>query len=123
MHRTSLSRVFAKAVRWQAVATILVALLAFALAGFDGALSATGGGGAVMLGGYIGVLVTRGRQAVTPGAALLGVLKAEGVRIAVVALVLLAIFKLYEGLVPLALIGGLACAALISGAALKSLDE
>jgi ATP synthase protein I len=37
--------------------------------------------------------------------------------------VLLAIFRLYQGLVPLALIGGLACAALISGAALRALDE
>lgn len=122
-NKTSISHVFAKAVRWQLIATILVAVLAFVLAGMHGALSALGGGGAVMLGGYVGMVVTQGRQAVTPGAALLGVLKAEGVRIAVVALVLLAIFKLYKGLVPLALIGGLACAALISGAALRALDE
>ena len=46
-----------------------------------------------------------------------------GWRAAVIALLLLAIFKLYRGLVPLALIGGLACAALISGAALRALDE
>jgi ATP synthase protein I len=123
MNKISISQVFAKAVRWQLMATALVAIVAFMLAGLHGALSAAGGGSAVMLGGYVGMVVTRGRQAVTPGAALLGVLKAEGVRIAVVALVLLVIFKLYEGLVPLALIGGLACAALISGAALRALDE
>jgi ATP synthase protein I len=51
------------------------------------------------------------------------VLKAEIVKVFVVAVLLLIVFKLYQGLVPIALIGGLACAALISGAALRTFDE
>lgn len=63
------------------------------------------------------------KRPATAGSALLSLLKAEAVKIFVIALVLLVIFKFYEELVPLALIGGLACAALISGAALRTLDQ
>ena len=67
--------------------------------------------------------MTRKGSSATPGGALVALLKAEVVKIGVIALVLLAAFKLYVGLVPLALIGGLAAAALMSGAALRTLDE
>jgi ATP synthase protein I len=120
---TTISHAFGKSVRWQIIATVLVAALAFSLAGWHGALSAMGGGVSVIVGGFVAVALTRGKKPSTPGSALLVVLKAEAIKIAVIALVLLAIFKLYRGLVPLALIGGLACAALISGAALRALDE
>lgn len=120
---TNISRAFSKAARWQIIATVLVAVLAFSLAGLNAALSAIGGGGAAILGGYVAVSSTRNRKTSAPGAALLLLLKAEVIKIGVIALVLLAIFKFYKELVPLALIGGLACAALISGAALRALDE
>ncbi len=120
---TTISRAFGKAARWQFIATALVALLAFVLGGVPAALSAIGGGGAAILGGYAAAVLTRGRQAGTAGSALLVLLKAEAIKIGVIALVLLAIFKLYGELVPLALIGGLACAALISGAALWAFEE
>jgi len=120
---TSISRAFSKAARWQIIATVVVAVVAFSLAGINAALSALGGGGAAILGGFAAVSFMRGRKPATPGSALLVLLKAEAIKIGVVALVLLGIFKFYAGLVPLALIGGLACAALISGAALRTLDE
>lgn len=120
---TIISRTFNEAARWQFIATAVAAVAAFLLAGLHAALSAIGGGGAAILGGYAALALTRGRQAATPGSALLVLLKAEAVKIAVIVLVLLAIFKLYKGLVPLALIGGLACAALISGAAFRAFDE
>jgi ATP synthase protein I len=120
---TTINLAFSKSVRWQIIATVFVAALAFLLAGWPGALSAIGGGGSTIVGGFVAVALTRGKQRGTPGSALLVVLKAEAIKIAVIALVLLAIFKLYQGLVPLALIGGLACAALISGAGLRALDE
>lgn len=120
---TNISRAFSKAARWQIIATAIMAVVAFSLAGLNAALSALCGGGAAILGGYAAVSLTRDRKPSTPGSALLVLLKAEAIKIVVIALVLLAIFKFYKGLVPLALIGGLACAALISGAALRALDE
>ena len=102
--------------------TALVAVLAYVLSGKHASISVVAGGVAVMLGGFAGMAIAR-RKGTTAGSALIVLLKAEAVKIAVIALVLLGVFKFYEGLVPLALIGGLACAALISGAALKTLDE
>ncbi len=119
---TTMSLAFAKAARWQFIVTAVVGLIAFALAGKHAALSALFGGGAAIAGGFVAMRMTR-RQANTAGGALVALLKAEVVKIGVIALVLLAAFKLYAGLVPLALIGGLAAAALISGAALRTLDE
>jgi len=119
---TTLHRAFGKAVRWQIVVTLLMAVVAFMLADMHVSLSIIAGGTAVMLGGFAAMALVR-KQATSAGSALLTLLKAEAIKIAVIALLLLAIFKLYEQLVPLALIGGLACAALISGAALRSLDQ
>lgn len=119
----NLSLAIGKAVRWQIIATAVVAVVAFLLAGMHAALSALGGGAAAVLGGYVAVLSTRGRSSTTPSGALVVLLRAEIIKIGVIALVLLAIFKLYTGLIPLALIGGLACAALMSGAAMRTLGE
>jgi ATP synthase protein I len=113
---------FVKAARWQIVVTLLIAAIALVLANAHVALSILGGGLAVVLGGFAGMVLAR-KQPASAGSALLTLLKAEAIKIAVIALVLLAIFKFYEQLVPLALIGGLACAALISGAALRTLDQ
>ena len=118
-----MSLAFGKAVRWQVIATAVAAVVAFLLAGSHAALSAFGGGAAAVLGSYLAVVSTRGRSSSSPSGALVLLLRAEIIKIGVIALVLLAIFKLYAGLVPLALIGGLACAALISGAAMRTLGE
>jgi ATP synthase protein I len=50
-------------------------------------------------------------------------LKAEAVKILVIAVLLFLVFKLYQQLVPVALIAGLAAAALFSGAALAKVNE
>ncbi len=120
---TTMSLAFAKAARWQFIVTTVVGLIAFALGGKHAALSAVFGGGAAIAGGFVAMRMTRKGSSATPGGALVALLKAEVVKIGVIALVLLAAFKLYVGLVPLALIGGLAAAALMSGAALRTLDE
>jgi ATP synthase protein I len=115
-------RVFAKSARWQLVAAAISATAAFFLVGTHAAISALAGGGAVLAGSFAATSVSRSGQT-SPTAALLNMLKAEAVKIVVIAVLLLLVFKFYKGLVPLALIGGLACAALISGAALRTLDE
>ena len=76
-----------------------------------------------MVGGYAGVVTIRSRSRAAPGGILIALLKAEAVKIAVIALLLLAAFKFYKGLVPLALIGGLTAAVLISGAGLRTLGN
>ena len=120
--KTTINQVFGKAVRWQAIWTIIIAILAYVLAGPHASLSVVLGGAAVILGGCTAMMLIR-KRADTAGSALISLLKAEAVKIFVIALVLLVVFKFYKELVPLALIGGLACAALISGAALRTLDQ
>ena len=121
-NRTVMHRAFAKSARWQLIAAAISATAAFFLVGTHAALSALAGGGAVLAGSYAATSVSRAGQTSAAGA-LLNVLKAEAVKIVVIAVLLLLVFKFYQGLVPLALIGGLACAALISGAALRTFDE
>jgi ATP synthase protein I len=119
---TGIAEVFDKALRWQLIATLMLGLLGYFVVGLNAMVSVFSGAAAAILGGYAGMRVAKSRNASTPGGALMVLLKAEAVKLGVVALVLFAVFKFYKGLVPLALIGGLACAALISGAALRTLD-
>lgn len=74
----------------------------------------------MIAGSYAGVAATR-KSSTNPGALLITLLKAEAIKIIVIVLLLLAIYKFYAGLVPLALIGGLASAALIAGAGLRNI--
>lgn len=104
---------------WQTLATLLVALLSRVLGNETAAISALIGGTAVILGAWFAAKVAlKGHQKQQAGAILINLLKAEAVKILVIALVLFAAFKLYHGLVPFALIAGLAASALFSGVAL-----
>ena len=121
-NNTTISRAYNKAVRWQVIATALVAIASFALAGSHAAISALMGGVSVIAGSYAGVASTR-KSSTDPSALLITLLKAEAIKIVVIVLLLLAIYKFYAGLVPLALIGGLASAALIAGAGLRNINN
>jgi len=121
--KTTISRAFKDAARWQIITTMFLALAAWVLVGMHAAVSVFVGGASVLMGGYIAVATIRSRSNPAPGMILIALLKAEVVRIAVIALLLLATFKFYMGLVPLALIGGLTAAVLISGAGLRTLGN
>lgn len=121
-NNTTISRAYNKAVRWQVIATALVAIASFALVGSHAAISALMGGVSVIAGSYAGVASTR-KSSTDPSALLITLLKAEAIKIVVIVLLLLAIYKFYAGLVPLALIGGLAGAALIAGAGLRNINN
>jgi len=121
--RTTISRAFRDAARWQTITTMFLVFTAWMLAGMHAAVSVFVGGLSVLIGGYVGVATIRHRGGLTPGAVLMTLLKAEIIRITVISLLLLAAFKFYKGLVPLALIGGLAAAVLISGAGLRTLGN
>ncbi len=54
---------------------------------------------------------------------IVALLKAEAIKILVIVVALFATFKFYAGLVPVALIGGLAVSALFAGAGLRTINE
>ena len=118
-----ISRAVKSAARWQIITTAILALIAWMLLNTHAAFSVVLGGASAIIGGYAAIVTMRGGKNPSAGAILISLLKAELIRIIVIALVLLATFKYYKGLVPLALIGGLATAVLISGAGLRSLGN
>jgi ATP synthase protein I len=97
------------------------------LGGLHAGISAFAGGFAAVAGGFAGARVASGSNKKDnnqpAGIVLVRLLKGEAVKIAIIALVLLLVFKFYSGLVPLALILGLAGAALMSGAAIFSINQ
>ena len=118
--------------KWQLIATISVAVIVTVVAQRLGlaspehaGISALAGGMSAVLGGIAGALIARsGDKKNDAGAILITMLKAEAVKIFVIALLLFLTFKLYnEHLVPIALILGLAASAILSGAAFIGLDK
>lgn len=119
----TISRAFSKAARWQIIITVLISGSSLLLAGMNAAMSALAGGASVIVGGYAGVLIAQSPKGSAAGTVLITLLKAEAIKILVIAMLLLITFKYYQGLVPLALIGGLAGSALASGAGLRAVNN
>ena len=119
----NISRAFSKAANWQIIITLLIAALSLLIGGASSALSALLGGGVVIVGAYVAMRISKSNNDGSAGMALLTLLKAEAIKVLVIALLLLATFKLYQGLVPLSLIGGLAGSALASGAGLRAINN
>lgn len=110
--------------RWQISVTLITAILAYLVAGQHAAVSALLGGLAVVVGAYMGARVAkRGEGKTQASAVLMNLLKAEAVKIIVIVALLFLSFKLYQQMVPMALIAGLAAAALFSGAAMARLND
>lgn len=105
--------------RWQVMATAAVSLIALVVGSPQAAVSALLGGVSVIIGAWFASRIAeKGQSKTDPTAVLLNLLKAEAVKILIIAIILFVVFKLYQALVPFALIAGLAGAALFSGAAL-----
>lgn len=116
--------IYKQMAKWQLLATSVVALLAFFLAGTHAAVSALAGGLSALIGGICGALIAKtADKKHEAGAILIAMLKAEAVKIIVIALLLFLTFKLYQQLVPIALILGLAASAILSGATFVGLDK
>ena len=113
-----ISREFGKAARWQIIITVLISYISLLAAGMNAAISAVAGGAAVIVGGFAGMMMARRPNGGTAGTILFSMLKAEVIRLLVIAVILLVTFKYFRGLFPLPLIGGLAGSALASGAGL-----
>ncbi len=113
------AQMYRNMLRWQVMATLVVVAVAGLTSGISAAVSAFLGGMAVIIGAWFAAkIAARGRAKKQPTDVLLNLLKAEAVKILIIAIMLFAVFKLYQSLVPFALIAGLAAAALFSGAAL-----
>lgn len=117
------TEVFSQVIKIQLIAVMILATIVMISFNLNASISVILGGSSVMIGSYIASVVSRrsvNQQDAT--AVLLNLLKAEAVKIMVILLLLFLVFKFYAGLVPFALIGGLAITAIFSGAALSKLN-
>lgn len=106
----------------QLIATVAVAIVVLITSGLHASVSAMLGGSAVLIAASVASLIAkRGAKNEDPTAILVNLLKAEAVKIIMIIVLLVIVFKVYKQLVPFALIAGLAAAALFSGAALSKL--
>ncbi len=107
--------------KWQLILNMIVAVIFGYFVNLHAACSVLLGMLVVMLGSFVGALVAQqAKSRKTPGSILMAILKGELVKIAIIASLLLLIFKLYVLLVPIALIIGLAITALMAGKAFVS---
>lgn len=122
MTENTTASIFGKMMRLQLIATAVVAIASLVISGLHAGVSALLGGLAVMVGAFLAAKIAqRNKQDAT--AVLINLLKAEAVKVLVIFVLLLIVFKVYMQLVPFALIAGLAAAALVSGAAMSKLDK
>lgn len=120
----AINNLYSKMTRWQLLATLVTAVIAYLLAGLHAFMSVIAGGFSVLVGAYLASkIAARSNNKEEPSAILVNLLKAEAIKILVIAVMLFVVFKLYQQLVPVALIAGLAAAALFSGAALAKVNE
>ena len=113
--------VFSSMLRWQLVATGVVALVALLIFGVHAGISAVAGGLSVVVAAFVASKIAQ-RSNKEASAILINMLKAEAIKILLVVILLFITFKVYKQLAPMALIAGLAAAALFSGAAMAKQD-
>lgn len=118
-----LDQTFRRMIKMQMIVTLVIGFAAFALAGFHSAVSVFAGGSSAIVGSFFASLIASSKRPQDAGSVLIRLLKAEAVKIVVIVLLLWLTFKFYSGLVPLALIIGLAGAALFSGAAIFAMND
>ena len=122
MENITTASIFSKMLQLQLIATAVVAIASLLISGMHAGVSALIGGAVVVVGAFLGSKIAkRTKQDAT--ATLINLLKAEAVKVLVIFVLLLMVFKIYRQLVPFALIVGLAAAALVSGAAMSKLDK
>jgi len=90
---------------WQAAATAVLTLAAGLLAGVDGALSAALGGLVSIVAGWASAVVAAKGKAQSAGGVLVNALRAEAVKIGLIAFLLWLVLTTYENVVAPALLG------------------
>ena len=121
----SIAGLFKQTAKWQSISTLTVAFLAYWFAGLPGTVSALIGGGAVLTGGFVASRIAkRSENSTDSGVILINMLKAEAAKILIIVLLLWLGFKIAAGnIVPLALMAGLATAAILSGVAVTAQND
>jgi ATP synthase protein I len=99
--------------RWQLAATAVLTIAGGILAGVDGALSAALGGAVSMSAGWVSALVATAGKADSAGSVLVTALKAEGVKLGVIAVLLGLVLTAYSAVVVPAFLGSFMVTVLI----------
>jgi ATP synthase protein I len=108
-----LSKPIRAVLRWQFVATVALTLAAAAAIGRDGALSAMLGGLVSICAGLASAKVASWGKAESAGGVLLGALRAEGIKIGLMVILLWLVLATYRDVVALVLLGSFAVTMLI----------
>lgn len=113
----NLHRPIRTVLRWQLTVTAALALVAGAVAGADGALSAALGGAVSVVAGGVSALVAASGSARSAGEVLMGALLAEGVKIGLLVILLWLVLATYKDVVAPAFFGSFIATVLIFGMA------
>ena len=106
MQRTTiLSKPIRVVLRWQLIVTAVLAALAGLIAGEHGALSAALGGAVSVCAGCVSAVVAGIGKAQSAGGILVGALRAEGVKIGLIAILLWVVLASYSEVVMPAFLG------------------
>ena len=100
-----LSKPIRTVLRWQLLATAALTLVAGVLAGAHGAVSAALGGAVSVFAGGVSAMVAMTGKADSAGGVLVSALMAEGVKIGLIAILLLVVLATYDGIVTPAFFG------------------
>jgi ATP synthase protein I len=103
---------------WQIAVTALFALAAAAIAGLDAAISAGAGGSISIVAGLAAAFVASRGEAKTAGGILVGALRAEGIRVGLIVVLLWLVLSTYREVVAIALLGTFTVTLLIFSMAL-----
>jgi ATP synthase protein I len=99
--------------RWQLAATTAVALVAGGLAGVHGAVSAIAGGLVSIIAGLAAAFVASRGDTKSAGGLVVGALRAEGVKVGLIAILLWLVLKTYPDVVVIAFIASFVVTVLI----------
>jgi ATP synthase protein I len=109
----TLGRPIRTVLRWQLIATIVLTIVAGLLAGAHGALSAALGGAVSICAGWVSAVVAAMGRAQSAGEILVGALRAEGVKIGLIVVLLWLVLATYGEVVAAALFGSFFATVLI----------
>ncbi len=103
--------------RWQLMVTAALTFAGGILAGVDGALSAALGGAVSLCAGWVSAVVASKGEARSAGEILIGALRAEGVKLGLIVLLLWLVLAAYDEVVTPAFFGSFVATVLIFGMA------
>jgi ATP synthase protein I len=119
----TLSKPIRTVLRWQLIATLALALIAAAAVGVHGALSAVLGGLVSVCAGLVSGLVASLGKAESAGGVLIGALRAEGIKVGLIVILLWLVLATYKDVVTLAFLGTFMLTALIFSVAFVVRDR